>query len=127
MSMRLLPKVLLPASLLAIGAHFAVPVLATVLGKNISSNVIVLLAALLASAAASYAAAISPLYARPGRVWQANSAALLSMVPLVLLFVPDLVSTQDQQLVVMLAIMATAAAQIAVRFGYLLHGRTVTA
>jgi hypothetical protein len=126
MSMRLLPKVLLLASVLAIAAHFAIPLVATALGKKISSTVIVLFAALLASAAASYAAAISPLYARPGRLWRANSSALLSMLPLALLFIPDLVSTPDQQLVVMLAIMATAVAQITVRFGYVLRGRTAT-
>lgn len=126
-SLWLLPKVLLLASLLAVGAHFAVPIAADALGKELSSNVIVLLAALLASVAASYAAAISPLYARTGRLWRANSAALLSMLPLMLLSIPDLASTQNQQLIVMLAIMATAAAQIIVRFDYVAGSRKPTA
>jgi hypothetical protein len=117
-SLRLLAHVFALTILLAGISHFALPVVAVLLGKTISSSVMVIMAAQLAAAAATYATAISPLYAKPGRLWRANLAALFSMLPLFVLFFTKVLAVESQEAVVTIAIMITSVAQIAIRICY---------
>lgn len=121
LSIKLLLKVLLTCTLMATMAHFAIPLMAVVLGKSVSSSILVLIAALLAASAATFSAAVSPLYARRGRLLRANSVAFANLLPMVLVLVAD-ESQSFGTASVMTAIMLTAAMQMIFRLSYLVRG-----
>jgi hypothetical protein len=121
LSLTLLLKIMLVAGALAVVAHFAIPILAAVLNKNISSTLPALTAALLAGVTATFSAAVSPLYARRGRLLRANVLALAAMLPMAALLLPGW-HGHSSELTVMGAIMLAATLQMSLRVLYLIGG-----
>lgn len=121
LSLTLLAKIMLVSGALAVMAHFSIPILADLLHKNVSSTLPGLIAALLAGITATFSAAVSPLYARRGRLLRANVLALAAMLPMAALLLPAW-HGQGSEVTVMSAIMLAAALQIGLRVQYLVVG-----
>ena len=118
MALILLLQISVVSAFFSVASWFAVPLLAELMHKNLELQPLGVFAVMLSAIASTFNSAVSPLYAKGGRILNANLTTLFCMLPMAIIVVAIADIHQEISMYVFSSIAAASFLQISVRVGH---------
>ena len=118
MALILLLQISVVSVFFSVASWFAVPLLAELMQKNLELQPLGAFAVMLSAIASTFNSAVSPLYAKEGRILNANLITLFCMLPMAIIVVAITDIHQEISMYVFSSIAAASLLQISVRVGH---------